>query len=141
MRMRARYWVIGVLTLALGVPALGWSEDPPPNEGMILLEEIPHLAERSILYSLPPDPASALEALSTMPEGLNDVIAMHLGRLYPTPHESTPGVAPLLDLLGARAELALNPQHWNKKLQDTLDGEVAILLLPMDATTVIVIMP
>ena len=141
MRMRARHWVIGVLTLALGVPALGWSEDPPPDEGMILLEEIPHIAERSILYSLPPDPATALEALSTMPGGLNDVIAMHLGRLYPTPYESTPGVAPLVSLLGARADLLLNPQHWNKKLRDTMSGEFAILLLPMDATTVIVIMP
>ena len=141
MRMRARHWVIGVLTLALGVPGIGWSEDPPPDEGMILLEEIPHIAERSILYSLPPDPESALEALSTLPDGLNDVIAMHLGRIYPTPHESTPGVAPLPLLLGARADLLLNPQHWDKKLRDTMSGEFSILLLPMDATTVIVIMP
>jgi hypothetical protein len=141
MRMRARYWLIGVLTMTLGVPGIGWSEDPPPNEGMILLQAIPHIAERSTLYSLPPDPESALEALSTMPDGLNDVIAMHLGRLNPTPYESTPGVAPLGSLLDARADLLLNPQHWDKKLRDTMSGEFAILLLPMDATTVIVIMP
>lgn len=139
MRMRAKIWT-GVLMLMLIVPGVGWSADPP-NEGTILLEEIPHLAERSVLYSLPPDPESALEALASMPDGLNDVIAMHLGRLYPTPHESTPGVAPLVSLLRARADLVLNPQHWDKKLSDTRSGEFAILLLPMDATTVIVIMP
>lgn len=141
MRKRTVCWVTGVLMLALSVPGVGWSDDPPPDEGAILLAEIPKLAQRSVLYSLPPDPEAALQALATMPQGLDDVIAMHLGRLYPTPHELTPGVAPLISLLGARADLLSNPQHWDKKLRDTMSGQVAILLLPMDATTVIVIMP
>lgn len=141
MSKRTLSFVIGLLLLPLGVPGAGWSDDPPPDEGRILLEEMPHIAERSVLYSLPPDPESALAALSTLPQGLDNVIAMHLGRLYPTPHESTPGVAPLVRLLDARADLLLNPQHWDKKLTDTMSGEFAILLLPVDATIVIVIMP
>ncbi|MFA5891845.1 MAG: serine hydrolase [Actinomycetota bacterium] len=140
MRKRTLIWVTGVLILALGVTGTGWS-DEEPDEGTILLEEIPNIAKRSVLYSLPPDPESALQALSTMPEGLDRVIAMHLGRLYPTPNELTPGVAPLISLLGARADLLLNQDHWNKKVQDLSNGEFAILLLPVDATTVIVVMP
>ena len=82
-----------------------------------------------------------LEAVSTFPEGLEDVIAMHLGRVHPTPHELTPGIAPLVSLIGARADLLLDGQHLTKKIQDTLNGEVAVLLLPVDAVTAIVVLP
>src|SRR5829696_7086963 len=64
----------------------------PPNEGVITAAETLHIVERSGLYSLPTDPAAALLAISTLPNGLGDVIAMHLGRYYPTPDEFTPGV-------------------------------------------------
>ena len=140
--MKKRAWtlVAGVVVAVLGNAGVT-SADEPPDEGTILVEEVPNIANRSVMYSLPPDPETALEALSTLPQGADDVIAMHLGRLHPTPHESTPGVAPLVSLLGARADLLLNPQHRDKKRQDTMNGEVAILLLPMDATTAIVIMP
>lgn len=141
MKKRAsRATVAGVLVAMLGIAGVARA-DEPPDEGMILVEEIPEIAERSVMYSLPPDPEAALEALATMPEGGDDVIAMHLGRLHPTPHESTPGVAPLVSLVGARAGLLLDPQHLDKKIQDTMNGEVAILLLPIDATTAIVILP
>jgi CubicO group peptidase (beta-lactamase class C family) len=113
----------------------------PPNEGVILAAELQHIVERSGLYSLPSDPAQALAALSSLPDGLGDVIAMHLGRYYPTPHEFTPGVGPLMDLLQARAELLLGGGQAARLLQDTLAGEVSVLLLPMDVTTVIVILP
>jgi CubicO group peptidase (beta-lactamase class C family) len=66
---------------------------------------------------------------------------MHLGRYHPTPYEFTPGVAPLVSLLEARAGLLTNPDHLQKKAEDTSDGEVAILMLPIDATTAIVILP
>jgi CubicO group peptidase (beta-lactamase class C family) len=140
MRKRTLGGIVGGLLLALSVPGVGVADDPP-NEGEILLQEIPGIAARTTLYSLPPDPESALEALATLPDGAQDVIAMHLGRINPNPNESTPGVAPLTALLGARVDLLLNQQHWQKKLADTSNGEFAILLLPMDATTVIVIMP
>ena len=139
MNSRMLIGVVGVLVLALGAPGLT-SAGEAPDEGMILLQEIPRIAERSTLMSFP-DADSALEALTTMPDGLNDVIAMHLGRLYPTPDESTPGVAPLVDLLQARVNLLLDEDHRDKKTQDLMNGEFAILLLPMDATIVIVIMP
>lgn len=113
---------------------------PPPDEGVILLEELQHIVERSGLYSLPSDPDEALAAILTLPNGLGDVIAMHIGRYYPTPHEFTPGVGPLVDLLQARADLLLNGQP-QMLLENTTDGEAAILLLPVDATTVIVILP
>lgn len=112
----------------------------PPNEGVILLEELQHIVERSGLYSLPSDPDEALAAIQSLPDGLGDIIAMHVGRYYPTPHEFTPGVGPLIDLLQARAELLLNGQP-RMLLENTQDGEASILLLPVDATTVIVIMP
>jgi CubicO group peptidase (beta-lactamase class C family) len=129
-----------MLAATLGGTGVTWA-DEPPNEGQILLEEIPHIAQRTTLYSLPPNPDAALEALATAPQGADNVIGMHLGRLHPTPYEFTPGVAPLFSLLGARAGLLTDPQHLEKKLQDTADGEVAILLLPIDATTAIVILP
>jgi CubicO group peptidase (beta-lactamase class C family) len=120
------------------------ADDPssdPPNEGVILAEETLHIVERSGLYSLPSDPIQALAAISTLPDGLGDVIAMHLGRYYPTPHEFTPGVGPLMDLLQARADLLLSGGQPVRLLEDTMDGEFSILLLPVDATTVIVILP
>lgn len=116
------------------------SEDPP-DEGVILVEELVHMVERSGLYSLPTDPVEVITALSTLPDGLGDVIAMHLGRLYPTPDELTPGVGPLLDLLQARADLLLGGEQLTRLLEDSADGEFSIVLLPVDATTVIVILP
>ncbi len=112
----------------------------PPNEQQILVEELAHIAERSVLYSLPNDPDQLLTALATLPDGLGDIVAMHVGRYYPTPNELTPGVGPLIDLLEARADLLLSGQP-QRMLQDTMDGEFAILLLPLDATIVIVILP
>lgn len=120
------------------------ADDPPsepPNEGVILVEELAHMVERAGLYSLPSDPAKIIESLTTLPDGLGDVVAMHLGRLYPTPHEFTPGMGPLMDLLQARANLLLDGGQPLRLLQDSMDGEVSILLLPVDATTVIVILP
>jgi CubicO group peptidase (beta-lactamase class C family) len=112
----------------------------PPNEGVILVEELVHVAERAGLYSIPTDPMEALDAILTLPDQLGDIIAMHIGRYYPTPDELTPGVGPLTDLLQARANLLLNGQP-QRNLEDLQDGEGSILLLPMDATTVIVILP
>ena len=140
MKMRAAALLAAVLATTLGTTGVTSAQEPP-NEGQILVEEIPKIAQRSTMYSLPPDPDAALEALSTFPQGADDVIGMHLGRLHPTPHEFTPGVAPLVSLLQARAGLATDPQHWEKKLQDTSNGEFATLMLPIDATTAIVIMP
>src|SRR5687768_10537486 len=141
MMKRAAALIAAVLTTMLGTTGVASAQDPPPNEAQILIEEVPKIAERSTLLSLPPDPDAALEAVTTLPQGADDVIGMHLGRLHPTPHEFTPGVAPLVSLLGARAGLATDPQHWQKKLSDTSNGEFATLLLPIDATTAIVIMP
>jgi CubicO group peptidase (beta-lactamase class C family) len=116
-------------------------EEDPPDEGVILAEELAHIVERSVLYSLPSDPDEALTALLTFPDGLGDIIAMHLGRYYPTPHEFTPGVGPLTDLLQARAELLLGGEQAARLIEDTMDGEFSIVMLPMDATIVIVILP
>lgn len=113
----------------------------PPDENQILLEELQYMAERSVLYSLPNDPEQALQSILTLPNGLGDVIAMHLGRYYPTPHEFTPGMGPLVELLQARADLLLSGGQGVRLLEDSMDGEFSILLLPMDATTVIVILP
>jgi CubicO group peptidase (beta-lactamase class C family) len=113
----------------------------PPDEGVILVEELLHMVERSGLYSLPSDPAEALAAIATFPDQLGDIIAMHLGRFYPTPYEFTPGLGPLVDMLQARADLLLGGEQAARILQDTMDGEVSILLLPVEATTVIVILP
>jgi CubicO group peptidase (beta-lactamase class C family) len=112
----------------------------PPDEGVILAAEVQHIVERSGLYSLPSDPMQALATITTLPDALGDVIAMHLGRLNPTPHELTPGVGPLQDLLQARANLLMSGQP-QMLLENMADGEAAILLLPLDATTVIVILP
>jgi CubicO group peptidase (beta-lactamase class C family) len=139
-KKRACGLMAGILAAMLGLTGVA-SADEPPDEQQILLEELPNIVQRTTMYALPPDPEGALEALSTLPQGADDVLAMHLGRLHPTPHESMPGVAPLVSLLGARADLLLDPQHHEKKLQDTSNGEVAILLLPIDATTAIVILP
>ena len=119
-------------------------QDPPsdpPNEGVILVEELVHMVERSGLYSLPNDPEKALTALSTLPDGLGDAVAMHLGRLHPTPHEFTPGMGPLMDLLQARADLLVGGGQPVRLVEDIMDGEVSVILLPVDATTVIVILP
>lgn len=140
MSKRALGLVAGMVVAVMGT-GVAWAEGPP-DENQILVEEVPHIARRSVLLSLPPDPDSAIEALSTMvPDGADRVIGMHLGRLYPTPHESTPGVAPLVDLLQARAGLLTDPVHLQKKAADTSNGEAAILLLPIDATTAIVVLP
>ena len=149
--------LLGAVVTALALVGCGISEAPqaqprdgheasaessaaPPDENVILLEELQHVVERSGLYSLPSDPDQALEAISTLPNGLGDIIAMHVGRYYPTPDEFTPGVGPLIDLLQARADLLLNGQP-QMLAENTMDGEGAILLLPVDATTVIVILP
>jgi len=148
---------LGAAVAALALVACGASPDPnaeprdgheasaetpaePPDESVILLEELQHIVERSGLYSLPSDPAEVLEAISTFPQQLGDVIALHLGRLYPTPYELTPGVGPIVDLAQARADLLVNGQP-QKLLEDTQDGEAAVVFLPVDATTVIVILP
>ncbi|MGB1581678.1 MAG: serine hydrolase domain-containing protein [Nevskiales bacterium] len=124
-----------------GAPASTSDEtSAPPDEGVILAEELLHMVERSGLYSLPSDPEQVSTALTTLPNGLGNVIAMHAGRLYPTPHELTPGVGPLLDLLQARANLLAGGQP-QMLLENTADGEAAILLLPVDVTTAIVILP
>jgi CubicO group peptidase (beta-lactamase class C family) len=117
------------------------TEEEPPNEGVILFEELVHIVERSGLYSLPSDPDKAFTAILTLPDGLGDVIAMHVGRYYPTPHEFTPGVGPLTDLLQARANLLLSGGQPLRLIEDTMDGEVSIVMLPLDATIVIVILP
>ncbi len=145
--------LVGAVAITLALVACGsavnqdQAESPddtsadPPNEGVILAGELLHMVERSGLYSLPSDPAEALAALSTLPDQIGDVIAMHLGRLYPTPHELTPGVGPLMDLLQARADLLLGGGQLTRMLQDTMGGELSVLLLPVEATTVIVILP
>ncbi len=122
----------------------GDTENPPPeppNEGVITAQELLHVVERSGLESLPTDPAAALVSILTYPGGLGDVIAMHLGRYYPTPDELTPGVGPLTDLLQARANLLLSGNQAQRNIEDAMDAEVAVLMLPVDATTVIVILP
>jgi CubicO group peptidase (beta-lactamase class C family) len=147
--------VWGVLVTLIALVACGSGVDPdnnaetldpqqtsaePPDENGILGEELVHVVERSGLYSLPSDPAEVPAALATFPEQLGNVVAMHLGRLYPTPYELTPGVGPLVDLAQARADLLLGGQV-PRVLQDTQDGEAAVVFLPVDATTVIVILP
>jgi CubicO group peptidase (beta-lactamase class C family) len=125
----------------VGGPAPEPETSEPPDEGVILLEELRYVVERSGLYSIPSDPEEGAEAIATLPDGLGDVIAMHVGRFNPTPDELTPGVGPLTDLLQARAELLLSRGQLTRNVEDTTDGEGAILLLPVDATTVIVILP
>lgn len=112
-----------------------------PNEGVILVEELLHVVRRSGLQSLPTDPAQVLEAILTLPNGLGDVLAMHLGRLYPNPNELTPGVGPLIDLLQARLGMLLSGEQLLRVVQDTMDLELSLLLLPIDAVTVISILP
>jgi CubicO group peptidase (beta-lactamase class C family) len=118
----------------------GTTPAEPPDEGVILAQEIPHIVERAGLLSLPTDPTELPAILSTFPDQLGDVIAMHLGRLYPTPYELTPGVGPIVDLAKARADMLVSGQP-QKLVEDTEDGEAAVVFLPVDATTVIVIMP
>ncbi|MEQ9737332.1 MAG: hypothetical protein RLN67_08900, partial [Algiphilus sp.] len=123
--------------IAMGLVACGGSGQPettvesaeeavsdPPNEGVILVQELLRMVERSGLRSLPSDPEQALQAIATLPDGLGDVIAMHLGRLYPTPDELTPGVGPLIDLLAARVELLLSGGQGIRLLEDLSDGEL-----------------
>jgi CubicO group peptidase (beta-lactamase class C family) len=141
MNKRTRGVAAGFLLVALLLTTGPTWADEPPDEGLILLHELPLLARRALLPSLPQDDGEVLEAAVAFPEALDDVIAMHLGRLYPTPHELTPGVAPLIGLLEARTNLLLDGQHLSKKTEDTLAGEAAILLLPIDAVTAIVILP
>ena len=141
MNRRTRCVMLVVLLAALlGVAAPSWAE-AAPDEGMVLIEEVPNIAGRSVLGSVPTDVESVITATATFPEGLDKVIAMHLGRLHPTPHELTPGVAPPVSLVNARADLLLGQEHLDKKLRDTLNGELAVFQLPVDAVTAIVILP
>lgn len=132
---------VGLLVALFGTGAAAWGQQPPPDENTILFEEIPHIAERSVMLSLPPSPDAAIEALAGYPGAADSVIGMHLGRYHPTPWEFTPGVAPLSSLLQARASLLTNPDHLQKEVEDLSDGEFAIMMLPFDATTAIVILP
>jgi CubicO group peptidase (beta-lactamase class C family) len=113
----------------------------PPDEGVILLEEMKYMVERSSMHSVSSDPEKGAQAIETLPNGLGDIVAMHLGRYYPTPDELTPGVGSLIDLLQARADLLLSGDQPTRLAEDMSDGEASILLLPVDATTVIVILP
>lgn len=131
----------GMLVAMLGTSAAAWGQEPPPDESTILVEELAHIANRSVFLSLPPSPDAALEALAGFPGSLDSVVGMHVGRYNPTDWEFTPGVAPLDSLLADRLGLLTNPDHLQKKFEDTSDGEVAILLLPIDATTAIVVLP
>jgi hypothetical protein len=134
--------VAGLLLAAmLATTGASRADEPPPSEDVVLLHEIPNIATRRLLGSLPQDLEDVTDALSTAPEALDDIVAMHLGRLHPTPHELTPGVAPLVSLVDARADLLLDPDHRTKKVEDTLHGEVAVLLLPVDAVTAAVVLP
>lgn len=112
----------------------------PPNEGVILAEELRHIIERSGLESLPSDPEQVMASITTLPDGIDNILSLHLGRLHPTPDESTYGVAPLTDLLQSRLELLLGGQ-LQRNLEDVSDGELSILLLPIDAVTVISVLP
>lgn len=140
MRMTTRVKVVGVVgALLAGIgPALAAEA---PDEGVILVEEVPAIVDRTVLGSLPPDADTVLDALGTLPAGLEDVLAMHLGRLHPTPYELTPGVGPLVSLVEARADLLLDQRYRDKELEDLLAGEVAVVLLPIDAVTAIVVLP
>lgn len=113
----------------------------PPDEGVILVEELRYMVERSGMHSLPSDPDSIQASLTTLPDGLGDVVAMHAGRYYRNPDEFVHGVGALDDLLAARADLLLSGDQPMRLFEDTQDGEYSIILLPMDATTVIVILP
>ncbi|MDX1589613.1 MAG: serine hydrolase [Oleiphilaceae bacterium] len=112
-----------------------------PDEGVILAQELRHIIERSGLQSLPSDPETVLESITTLPEGVENVLAMHQGRLQPNQDEFTPGVGPLDDLLQSRIDLLLGGGQLKRNLEDTADGELSILLLPVDAVTVITILP
>ncbi|WP_052368347.1 serine hydrolase domain-containing protein [Algiphilus aromaticivorans] len=155
--MEASVWrrLAGVFVVSLALVACGSSGDQsqadvqgpddtgaePPNEGVILAQELAHMVERAGLLSLPTDLETVQNAITTLPNGLGDVVAMHVGRLYATPNDALPAVGPLLDLLQARLELLLGGEQATRLAQDLADGEASILLLPVDATTVIVILP
>lgn len=113
----------------------------PPDEGVITAQELQHVVERSAMYSLPSDPDQVTMALETLPDGLGDIVAMHAGRYYRIPDEFVHGVGPLDDMLAARADVLLSGGQPMRLLEDTQDGEFSILLLPVDATTVIVVLP
>ena len=113
----------------------------PPSEGVILVAELLHMIERAGLYSLPSEPMQALAAITTLPAALENIIAMHLGRLYPTPDEFMPGIGPLVDMLQARVGLLLRGEQPVRTVQDLTDGEISILLLPVEATTVLIVLP
>lgn len=113
----------------------------PPDEGVILLEELQYIVERSSMYSLPSDPGELEAALTTMPDNLGNVVTMHAGRYYKRPSEFVHGVGPLDGLLADRADLLLSGDQPMRLFEDTQDGEYSIILLPVDATTVIVILP
>lgn len=113
----------------------------PPDEGVILMEELQHIVERSVMYSLPSDPGSVEAALTSLPDGLGDIVTMHSGRYYKRPSEFVHGVGPLDGLLAARADLLLSGDQPMRLFEDTQDGQFSIILLPVDATTVIVILP
>lgn len=159
--MKPSSWraLLGAISLSMLLAACQGADDPsgpgdggpvggepgekptPPDENVILFQELQHIVERGAMYSLPSDPAEFMAALSTLPDGLGDVVAMHVGRYYPTPNEFMHGVGPIVDLLRARAELLIAGGQAQRLIEDTMDGEFSILLLPVDATTVIVILP
>lgn len=141
MRTRGAALVAGLLLTTAFAMAPSRAATPPPDEGLILIDEVPRIAGRSILRAALPGIPDVLEAVGTLPDGLEDVVAMHLGRLHPTPHELTPGVAPLVSLVEARAGLLLDERHLSKEVEDTLSGEVAVVQLPIDAVTAVVILP
>lgn len=113
----------------------------PPDEMVILMEELQHIVERSAMFSLPSDPATVEAALTTLPDGLGDVVTMHAGRYYKRPSEFVHGVGALDALLEDRANLLLSGDQPTRLFEDSQDGEMSIILLPVDATTVIVILP
>lgn len=129
-----------------GVPATPYDGEAPaepatpPDENMILLQEFPHIVERAGMYSIPTDPAQVQDAIATLPTQIGNIIAYSLGRFYPTPYELIPGVGPVVGLAQSRADMLVHGQP-QKLVEDSEDGEAAVMFLPIDATTVIVILP
>ncbi|MTV25399.1 serine hydrolase [Nitriliruptoraceae bacterium ZYF776] len=141
-RMDGRVSGVVAAALAATLALSGTSvADDAPDEGQILVEEVPNLLRRVALDAMPEDTDAVLESILTFPGMADEILAMHLGRLHRTPEESLPGVAPLVRLLLDRLELLADGRHWEKKLADLVDGEIALVQLPIDAVTAIVPLP
>ena len=82
---RVRALAAGTLVAMLGATAPARGPGAPADENTILVEEIPHIAERSVMLSLPPSPDAALEALQTYPGQADEVIGM---RARPVPPDA-----------------------------------------------------